>query len=73
MSRYHEYRFNVRLAIDTDRCAGHAQCYFIAPELFTVDDQGYGVVLVEEVGESMRDLALRAVTNCPEHAIRIED
>jgi ferredoxin len=63
----------VRITIDADRCAGHAQCYFNAPELFTVDDQGNGVVLAEEVVESMRDLALRAVMNCPEQAIRIED
>jgi ferredoxin len=63
----------VRITIDNSLCAGHAQCYLIAPELFTVDEQGYGVVLAEDSDESMRELALRAAANCPERAIRVAD
>jgi ferredoxin len=61
------------MTIDRNRCAGHAQCYLIAPELFTVDEQGYGVVLTEDVDDSMPELAVRAAANCPEGAIRVEN
>jgi ferredoxin len=62
----------VRIKIDRELCAGHAQCYLIAPELFTVDEQGYGVVLAEEFDDSLRELAVRAAANCPERVIQVE-
>jgi ferredoxin len=63
----------VRITIDHNLCVGHAQCYLVAPELFSVDEQGYGVVLAEEVDDSMRELAARAADSCPERAIRVEN
>jgi ferredoxin len=63
----------VRITIDQNLCEGHSQCYFVAPELFNVDKQGYGVVLVEDVDDSMRELATRAANSCPERAIRVEN
>jgi len=28
----------VRIRVDADKCTGHARCYGLAPELFSVDD-----------------------------------
>jgi len=36
------------LTIDTTRCQGHGRCALINPDLFDVNDDGYGVVLIPE-------------------------
>ena len=63
----------MRVWIDPDLCQGHARCASLVPELFDIDDEGYGFVRpgCEHVPES--DLqALLAVDNCPEQAIKLE-
>ena len=64
----------MKVRIDSDRCQGHGRCYDLAPAIFTEDEEGYGVVLhdglVPADGEA---LARRAVANCPESAIQIEE
>jgi ferredoxin len=62
----------VRITIDQDRCVGHGQCYLVAPELISLDEQGYAGVLAEDFDDSMRELATRAADSCPERAIRVE-
>lgn len=62
----------MRLRIDEAVCTGHGRCYALAPELFDADDRGYGVVVVDEVAESLRPQANAAVQNCPERAITLE-
>ncbi len=62
----------MRVRIDSKACAGHGRCYSLAPELFAADDEGHGVVRVDEVGESLREQASIGVGNCPERAVRIE-
>jgi ferredoxin len=41
------------------------------PDVFDVDDDGYAVVLVDEVPTADEALAQQAVVNCPEQAITI--
>ncbi len=62
----------MRVHIDPERCQGHGRCYDLAPDLFDDDDEGYGVVLGDGVvpAEHEHD-ARRAVTNCPERAIKL--
>jgi ferredoxin len=63
----------VRLYIDPNVCTGHGRCYSIAPELLSLDDQGY----VEQRGREIDvptdliELADEAEGTCPEAAIRL--
>jgi ferredoxin len=57
------------LIIDTTRCQGHGRCALINPDLFEVDDDGYGVVLDPAPAGDAKADADRAIGNCPEQAI----
>lgn len=58
------------LRIDPDRCQGHARCAALAPELFDLDENGFGIVRPGCENASADDpQALLAVDNCPEQAI----
>jgi ferredoxin len=54
-------------------CEGHALCAGAAPDLFTLDDDGYSNVNVREVPPGMEDAARRGALACPELAIIIEE
>ncbi len=60
----------MRIKIDPDKCQGHARCYALAPELFSVDDYGYSSVIGDgEVPKELEEKAKLAIDNCPEFAI----
>ena len=64
----------MRVSIDAERCQGHGRCFLIAPNLFTFDDLGSGVVLAEGIlGDETLEIARLAQLNCPEHAVLIEE
>ena len=64
----------MRIRIDADRCTGHGRCYAVAPELFEPDDVGDGQVIGDgTVADASLDQARRAVANCPERAITLEE
>lgn len=57
------------LVIDPQKCQGHGRCTLVNPDLFDVDDAGYGVVLIENPGpEYDADIEI-AIGSCPEQAI----
>ena len=61
------------LRIDADRCQGHARCAALAPELFDLDENGFGIVRPGcENAPADDPQALLAVDNCPEQAIVLE-
>ena len=63
----------MRLRIDRGLCQGHARCASLAPELFDLDEDGFGVVRPGCGSLPAGDLqALLAVDNCPEQAIVLE-
>jgi ferredoxin len=59
----------VRLTIDPARCQGHGRCVLISDELFDVNDNSEGVVLVPEPDSEYEPVIIRAIQNCPEGAI----
>jgi ferredoxin len=59
----------VPLSIDTTRCQGHGRCAIISAELFDIDDDGYGVVLISDPGPEYADDVATAIDSCPEQAI----
>jgi ferredoxin len=52
-------------------CQGHALCAGVAPDLFTLDDEGYSNVDETEVAAGLEALARRGMQTCPERAISI--
>ncbi len=64
----------MRVHVDGDRCQGHNRCYALAPELFDVDDLGNASERGDgTVPAGLEDKARRAMANCPEYAISIEE
>jgi ferredoxin len=62
----------MRIAVDADKCQGHARCYALSPELFNVDDYGQSSVNGDgTVPPDLEDKAQLAIANCPENAITI--
>lgn len=63
----------MRIRLEPGRCAGHAQCHAVAPELFEIDDDGYSVLTSLEVPAGDEALAREGVAACPELALVIEE
>ncbi|MET0726737.1 MAG: ferredoxin [Acidimicrobiales bacterium] len=61
----------MKVTIDEARCAGHGVCWGLSPEVFTLTDDGYSVVNVDEVPPELEDVVRAAVKQCPEHAISV--
>ncbi len=64
----------MKLSIDAERCQGHGRCFSLAPSLFDSDEIGNGFVIGDgTVPADQVELARLALSNCPEHAISIEE
>jgi ferredoxin len=59
--------------VDREKCAGHARCWTLAPDIFQLDDEGYVLPEDIKVPEGQEQLAGRAVRACPERALRIAE
>jgi len=60
----------VKIRVDPHRCQGHARCYALSPELFSVDDYGQSSVIGDgTVPPELEEKAHLAIANCPESAI----
>lgn len=55
--------------VDTDICAGHGVCFGLCPEVFDLTDDGYAVVIVDEIPAEFEDVVRQAVVQCPSRAI----
>ena len=62
-----------KVDIDRSRCTGHGRCYGFAPEVFEPDDEGFSVPLQALPGEQHRAAVVKAVRNCPEKAVIMEE
>ena len=64
----------MKVSIDAEICLGQGRCFSIAPDIFGFDDLGNGVVIGDgTLTKETLDLARLAQSNCPEHAIFIEE
>lgn len=62
----------MKLSIDPGKCQGHGRCYDLAPDLFSDDEEGYGMVRGDgTVPTDGEQDARRAAANCPEGAIHV--
>lgn len=60
-----------RLCVDYDRCEGHGQCVFVAPDLLHLDDDGRLQLDQADVSDCL-ELAEKAVHSCPTSALSLE-
>ena len=63
----------LKATIDWDKCTGNGVCARVAPEIFTVDEQGNSDVIVDEVPEDLRLKAQLAMRQCPTQAISLTE
>ncbi len=63
----------MRIAIERARCAGHARCAAVAPDLYRLDDNGYIAIDALSVPPGQEALARRGARACPERIIAILD
>lgn len=64
----------MKVHVDQDICQGHGRCYSLAPQLFEPDEIGNGVEIGDgQVPPGQEEAARKAVLNCPERAITIEE
>lgn len=61
----------MKLRIEKQRCVGNARCWTVAPEVFTLDEDGY--ISVEEISvpEELRKSAWLGARSCPEKIIQV--
>lgn len=57
------------LSIDRALCQGHGRCVAVNPDLFDIDDDGYGIVLNAHPDLSAAQDVAVAIGSCPEKAI----
>ena len=64
----------MRLKIDSESCQGHGRCALSAPDYFSLNEEGFGVVTQGLVADADGRALLaieHAVQNCPERAITL--
>jgi ferredoxin len=61
----------MKVVVDSARCEGHARCWQICPEVFSLDDNGHSVVYVDVVPAELEARVQEALENCPERAISL--
>ena len=61
----------MKAEVDAERCQGHARCWEICPDVFSLDDEGHAFVENPDVPAALEDKAREAANNCPERAITL--
>jgi ferredoxin len=61
----------VRIRADNSLYSGHARCAAVAPEIFTLNDEGYVAFSEKTVPADVAALAGRGADACAERALRL--
>jgi ferredoxin len=62
---------SMKIKADNSLCSGHARCAAMAPDIFTLDSDGYVGFSEKEIMADQLSLALRGVRACPERALSL--
>ncbi|MEI9401892.1 ferredoxin [Mesorhizobium argentiipisi] len=62
----------MRIIVNKAKCQGHARCWAQAPDIFTLDDEGY--ILPGDINVAKKDelKAARGARSCPERALALD-
>lgn len=63
----------MRIRVERSKCAGHALCNAVDPDLFPIDDDGYSTLHARAVESQYGAIVRAGVESCPELALIIED
>ena len=63
----------MKVHVDSSVCAGFGVCVGLCPEVFALHDDGYAIVLVDQVSPEHEDAVRQAVSHCPARAISLSD
>ena len=63
----------MKLSVDRKTCLRSGQCTYLHPKLFKEGEDGYPIVLLEDVPDDLKQEAEDAADICPSGAILIED
>jgi ferredoxin len=63
----------MRLVINYNKCLKSGQCSYLHAELIKADHDGTPRVIVEKIGDDLREAAEDAVDLCPSGAITLQD
>jgi ferredoxin len=61
----------MKAAVDSNVCQGHARCWQICPEFFSLDEEGHSFVENPDVPPPLEEKVRQAADNCPERAITV--
>jgi ferredoxin len=61
----------MKVVVSQGRCQGHGQCAWAAPDVYTLDDDGYTQSDGLEVAPEHESSAERGASACPERAISL--
>lgn len=61
----------MKVTVDDELCRGHGVCCTLCPEVFTLTEDGYSVVEMEEVPAGFEKAVRAASGSCPEGAITV--
>lgn len=62
----------MRVRLEPGKCAGHAQCSAVSPDLFPLDDLGYSTLGEHAVAPGDEHATREGVAACPEHALVLD-
>lgn len=64
----------LKVSIDRGRCVGSGNCVYIAPDIFSQDDDdGMVILLTEQPGASLSEAVAEAARQCPSMAIQLKE
>jgi ferredoxin len=63
----------MKVHVDPIKCQGHLRCLASVPDVFEEDEQGHAFVALDVVPTELEDDVERAVLNCPEEAIVLDE
>jgi len=63
----------MKVHLERSKCAGHAQCYALHPDLFPIDEEGYSILEEHTVAPGDEQATREGVNACPEVALIIEE
>ena len=63
----------MKVVIDKERCLMSGECYYNHPEIFRMDDEGYPVVLIDQLERQALQQVNEAIEVCPAVAISLTD
>lgn len=63
----------MKIHLERKKCAGHAQCYAVDPDLFPIDDEGFSTIEDQTVPAGDEQTARDGVAACPELALTLDE